>query len=108
MALAKAVLRRLHELRNLAGVTEAELEEKLILGPGWIERFETGKTLPSLELLLLIVQTIGAAPDDLFSNLDIADAPSELEQRCVFVRERESSLDIHFEYAKHDAIYTLA
>ncbi len=39
---------------------QAQLEERLILGPGWITRFENGETVPSIDMMLAILHETGA------------------------------------------------
>jgi hypothetical protein len=38
----KAILDRLRNAREKAGKTPEDVEDELILGPGWVERFESG------------------------------------------------------------------
>jgi transcriptional regulator with XRE-family HTH domain len=40
----KTMLVRLREVREAAGISVDQLERRLILGPGWIKRFEDGET----------------------------------------------------------------
>lgn len=56
----KQLLANLKALREKAGLSEAALEEKLILGPGWVRRFEQGETIPSIDMLLAILHETGA------------------------------------------------
>jgi len=46
----KALLANLGTIRQAAGLSENALEERLILGPGWISRFEHGETIPSIDM----------------------------------------------------------
>ena len=50
----KSLLLNLRDIREKAGLSASELEERLILGPGWITRFEEGDTIPSIDMLLAI------------------------------------------------------
>jgi transcriptional regulator with XRE-family HTH domain len=72
-----AVLARLKKLREEAHITATELDDKLILGPGWIERFETGQTVPSIRLILAILHALRKTPDDLFGQISAADIPGD-------------------------------
>src|ERR1039457_3213373 len=100
-----ALLGRLKALREQAGLREGELEERLILGPGWIERFESGATVPSLEMLLHIPNFVGATPADLFAGSSETMA-GEIE-RYIYAIPDGKDLLIHFRYAAHDAVYRL-
>ena len=102
-----AVLRRLKQLREEAKITPAELDDKLILGPGWIERFETGQTIPSIGLILAILRILRKTPNDLFGRITANDIPGDFERQLYAVQENKYLL-IHFDYAKHDARYRLA
>jgi transcriptional regulator with XRE-family HTH domain len=101
-----AVLRRLKQLREESQITAAELDNKLILGPGWIDRFETGKTVPSIGLILAILHTLRKTPDDLFGHITVTDIPGDFE-RQVYALQDGKDLIIHFNYADYDAQYRL-
>lgn len=53
--------------RRVAGLSEAELAEKLDVTshPAAIAWFERGKLLPSLETFVAIVNALGVKPEDL-------------------------------------------
>ena len=55
-----ALLKNIGALRQKAGLTQAQLEERLILGPGWISRFESGETVPSIDMVLAILHETNA------------------------------------------------
>lgn len=101
-----SILKRLRELRIRAGKTEAMIEERLILGPGWIARFESGRTVPNLDMLLAILHELGGAPDDLFKNLPCRNYATEIE-RHIFAIPDGRNLIIKFHYAGYDAEYCL-
>ena len=39
----EALLQNIGRVRERAGLSAAQLEERLILGPGWVSRFERGE-----------------------------------------------------------------
>lgn len=82
------------------------MEERLILGPGWIGRFETGETVPSVDMLLAILHQTNATVADLLKGLPKVEA-SEVE-RCIFAEHANNDIVIRFRYAKYDAQYTLS
>lgn len=47
----KAILSKFKQEREKRRITTSAIEEKLILGPGWIDRFERGETVPTLDML---------------------------------------------------------
>lgn len=101
----KALLGNLRGLRQKAGLTEAALEERLILGPGWVSGFERGQTVPSIDVVLAILHEVGAGLPDLLVGLPEAEASSI--KRCIFAEPAEDGIRIRFDYAKHDAQYSL-
>lgn len=102
----KALLSRLRSLREQSGLSAGELEQRLIIGPGWIERFESGDTVPSLEVVLAILNALGRDLGDVVEGLP-RGAPGEQIERSVYAEERSDDLLVHFRYADHDAVYRL-
>jgi transcriptional regulator with XRE-family HTH domain len=100
------LLARLRFLRERANISESELEERLILGPGWIRRFESGITVPSIDMLLAILHQINASFGDLLQGLP--EVESALVDRWVFAEQDGQELVVHFRYADHDAQYRIA
>lgn len=100
------LLARLRFLRERANMSESQLEERLILGPGWIRRFENGMTVPSIDMLLAILHQINATFGDLIEGLP--EAESALVDRWIFAEQDGQELVIHFRYANHDAQYRIA
>lgn len=101
----QALLRNIGRVREKAGLSPAQLEERLILGPGWVSRFESGESVPSIDMLLAILHEMGAGVEDLLEDLPEPDAgPVE---RVIFAEEAGNDLSIHFRYANFDAQYTL-
>jgi transcriptional regulator with XRE-family HTH domain len=100
-----SLLGNLASIRKKAGLTEAALEEKLILGPGWIRRFETAQTVPSIDMLLAILHETGASLPDLLQGLPEPDA-ARIE-RALFAEPAGRDLILHFPYGNFDARYRL-
>ena len=102
----KHLLRNLRVLRERAKLSPGELEERLILGPGWITRFEDGETVPSINMLLAILHETGASLSELLA--DLPDRPEAVEtERLIFAEQVDSDIVIHFQYANFDATYML-
>lgn len=100
------ILSRLKLLREKAGISSSLLEERLILGPGWIERFERGETTPSLDMLVAILHAIGSDFSALLGS--IKDHPDTAEiERNIYAIQDHNDLKIHFKYANYNAIYRL-
>lgn len=103
----KSLLRNLRTIRERDGTSVEELEERLILGPGWIRRFEEGETVPSIDTLLAILHEIGSSLGDVLEGLPPYPDVAEIE-RVIFAEQAGNDIVIHFRYAKFDASYTLA
>ena len=102
----KHLLRNLRALREEANLSPRELEERLILGPGWITRFEEGETIPSLDVLLAILHETGSTLSELFANLPDHPEAAGIE-RLIYAEQVNGDIVIHIRYAKFDAAYTL-
>lgn len=107
-----ALLSRLRELREKAGISPEELDARLILGPGWVRRFESGQTVPTLDVLVVLLSALGYELSDLIADLAL---PAEEEtttaavERFLSAEETDSDvLIVHFRYADYDATYRLA
>ncbi len=101
------IMARLRTLRENAGISEAELEERLILGPGWVSRIESAEAVPTIDILLVMLNEIGGSPSDLFGELAVEESGAEL-QRVLFAETEGNDLLIRFRYADHDATFRLA
>lgn len=106
------LLSRLRELREKTGISPEELDARLILGPGWVRRFESGQTIPTLDVLVVLLSALGYELSDLIADLAL---PAEEEtttaavERFLSAEETDSEvLIVHFRYADYDASYRLA
>jgi transcriptional regulator with XRE-family HTH domain len=100
-----SLLANLAVVRERAGLSKTQLEERLILGPGWIQRFELAESVPSIDMLLAILHETGATLPDLLHGLPQPEA-SEVE-RVIFAEQTGKDLSIRFNYADHNAFYSL-
>jgi len=100
------ILKRLRAQREASGLSQSALEEEMILGPGWIERFESGNSLPSLDMLLWIVNKVGATPERFFAGL-VGDGSPGAVERFIHAVPHGKHLDIRFRYGDFDATYRL-
>lgn len=101
----RSLLKNLAAARNKAGLTEAQLEEQLILGPGWVSRFENGETVPTIDMVLAILKETNGTLADLLVDLPKPDAGSV--ERCIFAKQDGKNIIVYFRYANFDAAYTL-
>jgi transcriptional regulator with XRE-family HTH domain len=100
------ILRRLRSFREEAGLSAQEIEEQLILGPGWIHRFEAGEAVPALDVLIAILHTLGRTAGELFEEIE-ADASAGSVARSLFAEEIGNDLVLQFDYADYEASYQL-
>lgn len=103
--LLKTLLRKLKEERNSRHISKESLEESLIIGPGWIDSFESGDVSITLETLLSIIKKaeipLSTITDDVFVE-------NEQEfPRNIYAVNSDKGIDIRFKYAAHDAVYSL-
>jgi transcriptional regulator with XRE-family HTH domain len=103
----KVLLGNLRKLREKSGLTDRDLEERLILGPGWIKRFEEGDTIPSIDMLLAIVHQAGGSLNDILDGIPESPEIAEIE-RFVYAEQSDNDIIIKFKYARYDAEYTLS
>lgn len=100
-----ALLKNIEALRKRAGLTHAQLEERLILGPGWISRFESGETVPSIDMVLAILHETNASLSELLQGLP--EPEPAIVERCIFAEQAANNITVHFRYTNFDALYTL-
>lgn len=60
--------KRLSSIRELSGLTQAELAEKARLDPSCVSHFESGRREPNLENLTKIVKALGVSADVLLGT----------------------------------------
>lgn len=98
------LLQRLSAFRTEAGLTPAQVEECLILGPGWVDAIEAGTILPSLDVIASMLSVYGKSLSDLAQG---ATGSVPHINRSITSEAVGADLDIHFAYARHDATYRL-
>jgi transcriptional regulator with XRE-family HTH domain len=59
------LLHRLRGFRDEANLSSAQVEEKLILGPGWVQAIEEGEIHPSLDVIASMLTVYGRSLSDL-------------------------------------------
>lgn len=98
------LLQRLRALREQTGLTLAQVEERLILGPGWVRAIESGEVYPSLDVVASLLSVYGRTLSDL---ADGATGSVPNIHRSIAAEAMNRDIDIHFAYAQYDAIYRL-
>lgn len=98
------LLLRLKLFREEASLSPAEVEKRLILGPGWVNSIENGKIIPSLDVIASFLSVYGKSLSDLAVG---ARGSVPTIHRSITAEAAGADILIHFAYAKHDATYTL-
>ena len=110
MTTFKGYIRRLFDNfrihRERTGLSTDELEEKLILGPGWVRRLEAAEVIPTVDMLLALLHATGLTLPDLLEGLPPFPETAKLD-RLIFAEQEGTDIVIHFRYARFDAKYTL-
>lgn len=74
-----------------------------MLGPGWIDAFESGSVVPDLDVFLALLHELGVAIDQLTANI----APVRTIPRKLYANDDDAGLVLHFDYADYKATYRL-
>jgi hypothetical protein len=85
-------------------MTTEEVEEQLILGPGWVPTIENGDSIPSLDLVVSLLSVYGKSLSDLAEG---ATGSVPMIQRTIAAEQVGTNIKIHFDYTMHDATYLL-
>ena len=102
----KKILSNLRSLREKLGYSESDLEEKLILGPGWISRIESGETIPSIDELVALAHSVDGTLSDLLIDLPVLKEQPDLD-RQISAEQDNNGILVHFRYANFDSTYLL-
>ena len=93
-------------IRERAGLTTDELEKRLILGPGWIRRYESGEATLTLDILMAILSQTGATLDELSTGIPTFHGAHDFE-RFLAAEQKGEDLLVAFRYSQFDAEYIL-
>jgi transcriptional regulator with XRE-family HTH domain len=101
----KILLSRIKETRTQKSITQENIEEALIIGPGWIDSFEKGDVSITLETLLAILKYLYVSLSDITENISVSN--DQEFPRNIYAVKNDTGIDVRFKYAKHDAVYFL-
>lgn len=105
-SLALELVARIKALRREAKITKERLEEQLVLGPGWVTRFESGEVVPSIDMIAAMLHALDKSFGDLVADWE-AEEPTTAIERDIRAEEDGKDLVVHFRYAEHDATYLI-
>ena len=63
-----SVARNIVDARKRAGISQAELADKLAVTQGAVSQWETGQTFPRIESLMKISETLNCSLDELLRS----------------------------------------
>ena len=98
------LFRRLHTFRQEAQLDPEQVENNLVLGPGWIHAFESGAALPGLDVIMSLLSLYGKTLRDLAEGIE-GNAPPI--KRSITPEAIGNDLVLHFPYGEYDATYLL-
>lgn len=98
------LLQRLRLFREKAGLSPAEVEKRLIVGPGWVVAIENGEIHPSLDVVASMLSVYNKTLTDLAAG---ATGSVPNIARTISAEPAGNGIDIHFEYSRHDASHHL-
>lgn len=100
--------RRLRSFRESAKLAPEDVEERLILGPGWVAYFESpeGFSRLGVSTLMALLDVLGVTVGDLFAGIAATNTPGTF-RRALYVEPSNDGIDVHFEYGRFDATHHL-
>lgn len=72
---ASRVLELLRQAREQRKLTPEDVDERLILGPGWTRLFESGDIVPSVDMFLALTRALDVSPGLLFDGFIAEGSP---------------------------------
>lgn len=97
-----ALLQTLPDLREKAGLTKESVEETLVMGKGWIDRYETGQLEPTLGVLAALLNLYGVSISEFFDDIDLSSDAGIID-RHLTASEDGRDLLLHFPMGSHAA-----
>lgn len=101
----KELLESFSAERVKRNISTEDIERELILGPGWLKSIESGKVSASLEMFFAILRASKIPLSAICSNLK--EENTQEVPRHISAYQAGNDLEIHFKYAKHDAVHKL-
>ena len=102
----KTLFQQLKTSRERAGLSPSEVEEKLVMGRGWIELFEAGEKEPSLGTLAAILAIYDEDLPSFFADLQFGQN-EVIVDRHLSATEDAVGIKLHFPMGAHTATVPL-
>lgn len=100
------LLQTLPILREDAGLTKELVEEKLVIGEGWIDLYEAGDLEPSLGVLAALLDLYDVSLAEFFSEIDLA-SDGVIVDRHLTASAEGNDIFLHFPMGSHLATVKL-
>ena len=100
------MFQQLKQLRVAAELSPAQVETKLLLGPGWVTRFEAGELEPPLGMLAALLGLYGTDIPTFFAGLNLGKGPL-VPDRHLTASQSGDGLQIYFPMGSDDAAVTI-
>lgn len=97
-----SLLEKLTSSRIATGLSKEDVEKKMVLGPGWVERFETGDKLPSLATLIALLNLYRVRISDFFESVNLTD-DIFISDRHLTAKPSGDNLILVFQMGKYRA-----
>jgi transcriptional regulator with XRE-family HTH domain len=97
---------RLRRAREERGLSQAELEAQLGIGPGWVNCFEMSDPIPDTPTLLALAHALGTSAAVLLKGINPDEKALQTFRQFEGVGDGPDLL-ITFPYGRHDAVYRL-
>lgn len=97
-----ALFNGLESARVAQGLSREDVENTLVLGPGWVELFESGKREPSLGALAALLTLYDVKLSDFFQELELSNE-GVIPDRHLSVEPDGDGIYLHFPMGAYDA-----
>lgn len=101
------VLQRLGETRRARGIDADQLGRDLLLGPGWINAYESALAEPPLSLVIALSSVLEVSIDDLLEGIEFTE-PSEIVKRDLRAQQEGDDLVLYFMFGSHESSYRIS
>lgn len=98
----KVLFNGLETARINKGLSREDVEKTLVLGPGWIELFESGEREPSLGALAALLSLYDINLSDFFKDLELS-SEGVIPDRHLSVEAVDDGLNLHFPMGAYNA-----
>lgn len=96
------LVQNLARIRQNSGFEQSDVEIALVLGPGWLARFEDGSVEPSLGTIGALLNLYGATFEQLVEGVHV-DSGAKID-RHLMITETGHGIQLHFPMGKFKSV----